>query len=182
MPRISVIAKNYSKALFLAARKTNSLDKILGELDIFKQNFNSNFAHELKNPVISKDDLVKIISEVTTKFGLGKLSSNFFSSLVKNRRLNLFPEIYEEFNRLVRLEKNILEVELTTAIKCDAAKLQQIKDLVAKKYPGKTISLKETISAKILGGMQIKAGSEVIDISLKNQLGKLNRELLSAIN
>lgn len=182
MPRISVIAKNYSKALFLAAKKGNSLDQVLKELEIFKQNFNTNFAHELKNPVISKDDLIKIINEVTTKFGLGKLVSNFFSSIVKNRRLNLFPEIYEEFNRLVRQEKNILEVEIITAVKCDSAKLEQIKNLVAKKYSGKTIALKEVISAKILGGMQIRAGSEVIDISLKNQLSKLNKELLSAIN
>jgi F-type H+-transporting ATPase subunit delta len=182
MPRISVIAKNYSKALFLAAKKSDSLDKITSELEIFKQNFNSSFAHELKNPVISKDDLLKIITEVTTKFGLGKLSSNFFASIVKNRRLNLFPEIYEEFNRLVKQEKNILEVEIVTAIKCDSAKLQQIKSLVEKKYPNKIIHLKEVISAKVLGGLQVRAGSEVIDISLKNQLNKLNKELLSAIN
>ncbi len=150
MPRVSVIAKNYSKALFLVAKKNNSIEKIASELEIFKQNFSSSFAHELKNPVISKNDLVKIIGEVTTKFGLGNTVSNFFASIVKNRRLNLFPEIYEEFFRLVKQHKNILEVELVSAVKCGQAQIERVKTLVAKKYPGKTIEIKEIISAKIL--------------------------------
>ncbi|MFM7557593.1 MAG: F0F1 ATP synthase subunit delta, partial [Alphaproteobacteria bacterium] len=78
MPRVSVIAKNYAKTLFLVAKKNNAIDIVLNELNIFKENFSSNFAHELKNPVISKTDLVKIINEVTKKFKLGNLTSNFF--------------------------------------------------------------------------------------------------------
>ncbi len=182
MPRVSVVAKNYSKALFVAAKKTNSLDKSAAELEIFKQNFSTSFAHELKNPVIAKNDLVRIISDVTQKFGLGQLTSNFFASIIRNRRLNLFPEIYEDFIRLVKQDKNILEVEIISAVKASKTQIDRVKVLVGKKYPGKTIAIKETLQEKIMGGIQIKVGSEIIDASLKNQLETLKKECLAAIN
>lgn len=181
MPRVSVIAKNYAKALFVAAKKNNSLDKVAAELDVFKQNFSTSFAHELKNPVIAKQDLVRIITDVTQKFGLGALTSNFFASIVRNRRLNLFPEIYEEFSRSVKIQKNILEVEVTTAVKVEKVQLDRIKALVEKKYPGKVIAIRELVREKILGGFQVKVGSEIIDASLKNQLEKIGKACLAAI-
>lgn len=182
MPRASVVAKNYAKALFLAAQKNNALEKVALELEVFKKNFNSSFAHELQNPVISKNDLVKIIAEITQKMSLGKTLSDFFAAVARNRRLSLFPEIYAEFSHLLKKQKNILEVELILATKSDQSQLNQIKLLIEKKYPDKTIEIKETVKEKILGGFQIKIGSDIIDASLKNQLDSLNKELLSAVN
>ncbi len=182
MPRASVVAKNYAKALFLAARKNKSLDETAAEIEKFKENFSTSFAHELKNPVIAKDDLVRIINEVTSKFGLSSLSSNFFASIVKNRRLNLFPEIYEEFFRLLKLQKSILEVEVISAVKPEQEHLDKVKILIEKKYPDKKIAIRETVKEKILGGFQIKIGSEVIDASLKNQLDRIKKECLAAVN
>lgn len=182
MPRVSVVAKNYAKALLVAARKSNTVDKVAAELEVFKQNFSTSFAHELKNPVIAKNDLVRIISEVTKKFGLGALTSNFFASIVRNRRLNLFPEIYEEFSRLVKQQNNVLEVEVISAVKPQQVHIDRVKGLIEKKYPGKTVAIKETVEKKILGGFQVKIGSEVIDASLKNQLETLKKECLAAVN
>lgn len=182
MPRVSVVAKNYAKALFVAAKKGGTLDKVVSELNVFKQNFSTSFAHELKNPVIAKNDLVRIINEVTKRFGLGPLTSNFFASIVRNRRLNLFPEIFEEFSRLVKQQQNILEVEVISAVKTGQNHIDRVKVLVGKKYPGKTITVKETVKEQILGGFQIKVGSEIIDASLKNQLETLKKECLAAIN
>ena len=181
MPRASVIAKNYAKALLVAANKNKSIDKVVLELETFKQNFSTSFAHELKNPVISKNDLAKIIEEVTKKFSLGALSSNFFASIVRNRRLNLFPEIYEEFLRLVKQQKNILEVEVIVAVKAQKEQIDKIKSLIEKKYPSKIIAIKEVVREQIIGGFQIKIGSEIIDASLQNQLDKIGKECFAAI-
>ena len=182
MPRVSVVAKNYAKALFVAANKSKIVDKVSAELDVFKQNFSTSFAHELKNPVIAKDDLVRIIQEVTQKFALGPLTSNFFASIVRNRRLNLFPEIYEEYARLVKVQKNILVVEVITAVKAEKAHIERIKALVEKKYPGKIVAIRETAKEEILGGFQVKIGSEIIDASLKNQLAAIGKQCIAAAN
>lgn len=179
MPRVSVIAKTYAKTLFSASKNNNSIDKTVEELELFRQNFSNSFAHELKNPVISKSDMIKIINQITSKFKLSNLVSNFFASIVKNRRLNLFPEIHEEFNRIVRDYKKILEVEVLST---NSINLENIKKLLEKSYPDKKILIKHTLSPKILGGLQIKIGSKIIDASLKNQIEQIKKECLSAVN
>ncbi|NBV06217.1 MAG: ATP synthase F1 subunit delta [Proteobacteria bacterium] len=180
MPRASVVAKNYAKALFDATRKSNALDKVSTELDEFKKNFNSSFAHELQNPVISKSELEKVMEDITQKLALTKITSDFFMAMARNRRLSMFPEIHCEFFHLVKKQKNILEVEVIFATKPTKAQFDQIKSLIEKKHSGKVIEIKETFNAKILGGFQVKIGSSIIDVSLKNQLSNLEKQLSAA--
>lgn len=180
MPRISVVAKNYSKALFAAAKKANIIDKLQEELESFRQSFSLDFARELKNPVISKDDSTKIINDIAISLKLGKLLSNFLTVVTRNKRLNLFPEIYEEFIRLAKLQKNILEVEVISTEKLSAAEIEKIKAAIGKKNAGKIIEIRETLKKEILGGLQIKIGSDLIDASLKNKLSNISKELIRA--
>lgn len=182
MPRVSVVAKNYAKALLVAAIKHKSVDKVASDLDVFKKNFSVEFAHELENPVISKGDLIDIIAQITTKLSLSELTSNFFAALASNRRIELFSEIYDEFQHLERQQKDILEVELVVASNIEQSHINSVKELVEKKYPGKTVSIKESVKKEILGGMQIRIGSEVIDASLQNQLDTIGKECFAAIN
>ncbi|MDX2082457.1 MAG: ATP synthase F1 subunit delta [Rickettsiales bacterium] len=181
MPRASVIAKNYAKALFVATKKNNSLDKIALELEEFRKNFNSSFAHELQNPVISKSELELVMEEITKKLALSKITCDFFMAVARNRRLSMFPEIHSEFCHLVKKYKNILEVEVIFASKPSKSHFEQIKSLVEKRHVGKIIEIKETFNAKILGGFQVKIGSDIIDVSLKNQLFNLEKQLNEAI-
>ncbi len=177
MPRVSVIAKNYAKALYVTANKKGILKSVVSELEAFKQIFNSDFVHELKNPVIPKLDLVKIMKEIEKKITLSKITSEFFLAVIRNRRINLFPEIYEEFVRLTKKFDNVLEVEVVAIDSLDRPTMDKIKNLVARKYPNKSVEIKEKKDAKILGGFQIKIGSEVIDASLRNQLSQLSEQL-----
>jgi len=179
MPRASVVAKNYAKALFSAAYKNKNVDEVAAELQKFKENFSTSFAQELKNPVISKAELIKVVEEITKRFSLGQLTSNFFASIVKNRRLNLFPEIYAEFDRIVKLQNSILEVEIITAVKINKTQKESLVEIMANKYPDKSIVLKEKLDKKIFGGFQVKIGSEVIDASLQNQVSNIGRQCLA---
>lgn len=180
MPRASVVAKNYAKALFEATKKNNALDKVVAELDEFKKNFSSSFAHELQNPVISKSELEKVMEEITKKLALTKITTDFFMAMARNRRLSMFPEIHSEFCHMLKKYKNILEVEVIFASKPTKTQFDQIKSLVEQKHVNKVVEIKETFNAKILGGFQVKIGSNIIDVSLKNQLSNLEKQLSAA--
>ena len=45
MLKASVIARNYAKALFSAAKKENAVDKVAAELEVFKNHFSEDFAN-----------------------------------------------------------------------------------------------------------------------------------------
>lgn len=182
MPRASVIAKNYAKALFSASQKNNSLDKVGAELKNFQQNFGKDFIKELENPAISKNELGRIFAEISAKFGFSDMTANFLALIAENRRLSALPEIYEEFDSIVRLQNDILEVEIISAKEIGEAEVKLLKDSIAKAYSAKDILVKKTIKEKILGGFQIKIGSKLIDASLQNQIVAIGKECLKATN
>ena len=97
----------------------------------------------------------------------------------KNRRLGLFDDIYKEFSRLLRIEKNILEIELISSSNLDKSTIDDIKKIIAKQNPNKSIEVIETLKSDILGGLQIKIGSNLIDASLKNKLSLIEKELVA---
>lgn len=182
MSKASAITKNYAKALFLVAKQNNIVEKVAENLETFKKNFTKDFAHELQNPVISKSDLVKIMEEITQKFTFENVVSNFLLLLASNKRLSLFLEAHEEFTVLLKKHKNILEAEIIFANKADKAQLDQIKSAIEKKYSDKIIEIKETLNPKILGGFQVRIGSNIVDASLKNQIFSLKQDLIAANN
>ena len=182
MAQISLIAQNYAKALFGAAKQDNNIDKISADLEVFKKNFSHDFANELNNPAISKADAVKIIIEIGKKLNLSELLLNFIESITKNRRLALFSQIYTNFSHLVNEEKNILEIELISSSDLEMSVIEDIKNIIKKKYPNKSIEVKKTLKDNILGGLQIKIGSNLIDASLKNKLSLIKKELIAVAN
>ncbi len=179
---VHLVAKNYAKALFLAAKKHNKLDQVISELDALKQYFNRDFAHELENPTISRNDLVKIMQKISLQVNFSDLVADFFAIVAENKRLNLFLEIYEQFSKLVKKEKGILSVDLIAATKLNAAQIEQIKLSLEKKYPNKKIAICEVINKNILGGFQIKIASKIIDASLKGQIEAISSQCKQAIN
>ena len=170
MTQISLVAKNYAKALFGAAKDNNNIDKIAKEFDIFKKSFGTNFVNELQNPAISKADSIKIITEISKKLNIDKLLLNFLTNLSKNRRLGLFTQVYAEFIRLLKIEKNILEIELISNSTLEKSVIDSIKNIINKQHPNKSIEVRQTSKSEILGGLQIKIGSNLIDASLRNKL------------
>jgi F-type H+-transporting ATPase subunit delta len=179
-----MILKGVKKVKKRGRKGTKRLRKFnlwLKNFEEFKKNFNSSFAHELQNPVISKADLEKVMEEITKKLSLTKITSDFFMAVARNRRLSMFPEIHSEFTHLAKKQKNILEVEVIFASKPTKLQFDQIKTLVEKKHSNKTVEIKETFNEKILGGFQVKIGSDIIDVSLKNQLFNLEKQLSEAV-
>ncbi len=182
MENQSLVSKNYAKALFRLAKKNNQIDQIIKDLEIFAKNFTKEFAAELNNPAISSSDLVKIVSLVNKKIGIDGLASDFLNVLFRNRKAAYFNNIHQEFIRLVKDDKNILQIEVISATKLNQESLEEIKAIIAKQNQGKEIEISQTLKAQILGGIQIKIGPNLIDASVKSQLDQLENQLIGTIN
>ncbi len=174
------VAKNYAKALFTVAKQADSIDIVLSELKIFESVFNAKFRFELKNPAIARNDTIKIIEEICKKMDLGKITTNFIATIAFNRRLGIFSEVCNQFLKLVKHSKNIIEVELISAVRLEKSEIDEIAAMLTKKYRNKVVEIKETIKESIIGGLQIKVDSILYDASLKSQLNSLTNQLIKA--
>ncbi len=178
----TLVSKNYAKAIFKLAKQDKKLDQVASDLQKFAENFTDEFAAELNNPAISSSDLLKIIELVNQKIGIKGLAGDFLNVVFKNRKASYFREIHAQFINLVKEDSNILQVEVISANELSQSNLDEIENIVSKQSKGKKIEISQTLKAQILGGVQIKIGSNLIDASLKSQLDQLENELIGTIN
>lgn len=181
MSAASIIINQYAKAAFSAAKKSGLQDKFLSDLKLFSDNFSQEISKELSNPAISRENLVDVIAIFCEKLSINSKVADFLKIIAKARRIKYLKAIYQQFLKLYKSDKNILEVKLYSVTELDSDQLNQVKTLLQKKYPQKTIEINSIIDPKILGGIVIQIDSKVIDASLKNQLLSIEKECNSII-
>jgi F-type H+-transporting ATPase subunit delta len=168
---------HYSQALFLAALKEKKLNRFLLDLELIKNVLKSNkdFWRFLVNPEISKSKKIKALKLI---FGAKVLpqSYNLIFLLIKKNCLKLFSEILHRFRQLVLAAEKIQEAEIISSVPLPSIFRLRITKIIGKQI-GKKVKLIEKINPKILGGIVVKVGDEVVDFSLKKKVEVLRENL-----
>ena len=93
--------------------------------------------------------------------------------MVKNRRINLLPQIIRDFFTEISKKNGELLTEVTTAVKLESEKLNDLKGVI-EGMTGKKVKINPRADPSILGGIIVKIGSKMFDSSLKTKIEKLN--------
>ena len=173
----NLIAVKYAEALFNVAKKEGKQDVFLKDLEkIAVLLENNKLCAILFNPSISKDELVACLDEFHKKLAVDKNVGNFLLTVGRNSKLTLFGKMVEKFAKLCKNAKNILDVEIITARQMSDAANDNIISNLEERLKQKIIA-KTTINKNILGGVVIKVGSKIIDLSVANQLKQIENNL-----
>ena len=100
----------------------------------------------------------------------------FLKLLAENKRLELLPEIHEQFQALRAEWERTLEVEVVSAYELDDADAERLKTRLAERYD-RQVSMTSRVDSSLIGGAVIRAGDTVIDGSVRGRLGKLAEQL-----
>ena len=92
------------------------------------------------------------------------------------KRLPLLPDILSEYQKLLAKKNKLNNVLITTAFELSEAQEEQLDGLLKKRY-GKNLSTKVEVNKDLIGGLTIKSGDEVIDLSTKGKLLKLKKQI-----
>ena len=116
--------------------------------------------------------LYEITKEKSGK-SLDEILDAFIELLVKDRKLKKVDRIIIEFERIVKKEKGIVEIEVISARKLG----QDLKKKINKVFDGKA-EMKESLDKKLIGGVVVKTEDAILDGSLRTQLRLLERQLV----
>lgn len=165
------IAQPYASALYDLAADAKAVPATEKSLDSVAKLFDTSddFARFLRSPVLSADVKANAVDAILAKAKTPKLVSNFIKLVAKNGRLFALPAIIARFKALSANERNEVNAEVTSAVKLTAAQLKTLSDTLKKKI-GKTVTLQTHVDASLIGGLQVKVGSQMIDSSLKTKL------------
>jgi F-type H+-transporting ATPase subunit delta len=173
------IARVYADALFEAAKDSDKLDEIHGELDQFTDAMNE--SNDLRvfffSPYFSSDEKKKAIGETVS--GASGEFTNFLELLAEKHRMPAIFHIRRRFDELWAEAMKRLEVTLTSAVELDQSVVDEVGKEV-ERQTDRTIDMQAEVDPEILGGIVLRVGNRVLDASVRSKLEKLRKEVASA--
>jgi F-type H+-transporting ATPase subunit delta len=172
-------ATPYATALYNAAAEAGRLNEVDGELAEITDAVRENpaLARALTNPAVRGEGKSNLLAALAK--GDDPLVARFLQVLLDHRRLGDLGAIQEAFADRVRLDRNELAVELTTAVAIDDATADKVQKQLAS-ATGLTVTMDRTVDPTILGGVVLRVRDRLVDASLRRRLDLLGRDLRAA--
>jgi len=167
----------YAQAVFNVARAENMVDQVEDELKQLKDEITNNLElkKNLTDPSIENYEKIKIMLEILGDDG-SKAIKSFTAMMVILDAVESFEQIYKDFVELANQLKRQVSIEVISVIELDKEILNEIKENVDKKT-GLDVRIKNVLDKNIIGGIVIKIGDRVIDLSIKDKLEDLKNKL-----
>uniref|UniRef100_A0A672SW73 ATP synthase peripheral stalk subunit OSCP, mitochondrial n=1 Tax=Sinocyclocheilus grahami TaxID=75366 RepID=A0A672SW73_SINGR len=182
IPPIQVygVEGRYATALFSAASKQKSLDKVEQELGRVSSLIKDpKLSSIVMNPHVKRSLKQKTFIDALTKAKLSPITINFINVLAENRRLTLTSDVITAFGKMMSAHRGEVTLHLCTKTyicPLDEANLAELKvalnGFLAK---GETIKLETKSDPSILGGMIVSIGDKYADMSTKTKIQKLTK-------
>ncbi|EKE19694.1 MAG: hypothetical protein ACD_8C00124G0043 [uncultured bacterium] len=129
---------------------------------------------------ISNTDYAKTLHEMTKGKSQSEIDGvvlEFAKFLIKKKQANNVSKISEKFSKIWNDENRSVDCVVLSAQKLEGAVVEKIKNYVKLKYEAETVNIENQIEKKIKGGIVIKVGDEMIDMSIEGMLSQLKKQL-----
>ena len=168
-------ARRYARAVFELDEKDRiaewqaDLDKII---NIGKD---ATIATYLENPKIHFEDKARLLHE---RLGdVNPMILNLVYILLIRSRLDMLPEIANEYQRLVDNYQGVERAEVTTALPLDDETRAKLSREIGKLIGKKVILKTECVDPDLIGGVVVKVAGKLLDGSTRGKLAALKKEI-----
>ena len=174
-----LVAKRYAKALFKVCGSDDGvLDEAQKVLDSLSQLFtDASIGKVLTSPSMPKDLKLQILEHVAGKVGSHKDITNFLKVSVDAGRIEIFAQLNGVFRDLLNDRRGVVDATVSSVVALSQEELQSTKENL-EKLTGKKVRLKAHLDPELLGGILVRIGHKVIDLSLKSRLNRVARSAI----
>ena len=97
--------------------------------------------------------------------------------LVKKRLLSKASDILLALSKIINDHNKVVVAKVSSVNKINETTNKEIAVILMKRYSAKEVNLVEILDEKLLGGYKIEVNDEIIDLTIKNKLEKLQEHL-----
>jgi F-type H+-transporting ATPase subunit delta len=175
------IAEPYAQALMSLAKEGDLVDRISEDvnslLNLMKESDDLRVC--LTNPLFKSEQKKAVIGQLAGD-QLHPYTRNFLMLLVDRGRIVFVERIFQHFQELVRQLNQTVLAQVTTAVPLSDAQQESIRQKVLTITQARQVELDVKVEPDLIGGVIIRVGSQVIDVSLRGQLRQIGMRLTSA--
>lgn len=176
---------NYASALYLAAVKANTLDKVESEfVDLVEASERSaTFSQFMKDLTVPADIRVKAVNAICDEAKFSEITKNFLVLLAENGRLRHLDDIVKKFRELSMAHRGEVKAIVTTVIPLPPEEEKELKETLQEVIgKGKKVNLEQKINPSILGGLVVEFDMKVFDMSIATRAKQMERFLREPMN
>lgn len=111
--------------------------------------------------------------------GLDIIAKSSLNLISKKHLLSKSKEILSELEKISDRNNEVIRAKISSKIKINKKGIDEIEDFIKKRYKAKNVILDLEIDEKLLGGIKIEIGDEIIDTTLKHKMKKLENYLIT---
>ena len=100
--------------------------------------------------------------------------------LFRRRLLSKAPDILLHLNKIINGEEGKIVAKISSRDNLNEKIKRELAHALTKRYSAKEVVLSEVLDEKLLGGFKVEINDEVIDLTIKNKIGKLQEYLISS--
>ena len=175
-----LVAKRWAKALMELACEDENISKedILDDLQEIAETINSSeeLSNVINNPSVSTEEKQIVLCKIFQN-SIMPIVYNFIFALNLRKRVGIISEIATEFSKELERLKNIVHVNVTSAIELNNERKDEIKNKIAEKL-NKDIIVDWGVDSDIIAGLIFKIDELIIDNSIKHKLEDLSKEII----
>jgi F-type H+-transporting ATPase subunit delta len=131
---------------------------------------------------ISNNDIARAIY-LSTKDKSTSEQSVLFSKIIqfldRKRLLSQSSDILSRLDKIINKEDKRIIVKISSKESLHENIKKEVEHILKERYSAEKIILIENLDEKLLGGFKIEVNDEVIDLTIKNKIGKLKEYLTS---
>jgi ATP synthase F1 delta subunit len=173
------IAQVWARALFEVAKEHDLLDQVREQLGAFADALNENrdlmvfFFSPYFSTQEKKDGLKRAVTDAEP------VLMNFLEALIERYRMPTIFRIKARYEILWEDERDLLPVEVTSAVELDKSIVGSIGDRIGEQTK-RTVELSSKVDPDILGGIVLRVGNVILDASIRNRLEQLRKQVARA--
>ena len=175
-----LVAKKWALALMELAQEDENISKedILDDLREISDTINSSeeLSNVVNNPSVSTEEKQIVLCKLFQNSIL-PIVYNFLFVLNLRKRIAIVSEIATEFEKELEKLKNIVRVNVTSAIELADERKEQIKAKIAEKL-SKDVIVEWGVDSDIIAGLIFNIDEMIIDNSIKHKLEDLSRKII----
>ncbi len=177
----SEAAQRYAGALFELAQDKGALSAVNKEFKAFGAlvRASKDLRHLLDSPAIARDDKVAALSEISRKAGYSVLFAKFIAVMAANGRAGDMLAAEAAFDQIYARQRGVKRAVVRTARDMTPAEAARIEAVVSKLVGGE-VDISREVDPALIGGIQLRLGSQLIDASLATKLKRMNTAMKGA--
>uniref|UniRef100_A0A6U5B0V4 ATP synthase subunit O, mitochondrial n=1 Tax=Hemiselmis andersenii TaxID=464988 RepID=A0A6U5B0V4_HEMAN len=176
------VGGRYASALYVSASKAGVLDKVVAELKVFKDAYETqeDLKRFIKDPTLKRKAKADAMKQIMKNSDA--VLKNFTGVLCDNGRMDQIEDVMSEFTKLMNAHNKQVFATVTTVYPLSAMEADAVREaLQGFVKSDETLNITQEIDPEILGGMVCAVGDKRIDLSVLARIKELERAMEAAI-